>query len=765
MDPGTLLDGVGEAVVALDGDGRVTYANATAADLLERPASDLVGCDPFGGDSPVAGTEVAARCRAALETGERDEFEAYCEPLDAWLAVRAVPVEQGSVVYLRDVTDDRANARAVRLQEQRLRAVFESTSDAIMIKDREGRYQLVNRAAARALDRSKSDVLGRTDRELFGPEVGERMWERERAVLDRERAVTYEETLPTADGERVYETTRVPYYGPDGDLAGTIGVCRDVTDRKARERELRRYEMLVETSPDAMFALDADLEVTLVSEAAGELTGYGRESLVGVRVPELQDWGIFDEDDLDDALDHLRDLVDGDREFLKVEVTQYDADGDRIEAEYHMASVPDDVDGEGGVVGTIRDITDHKRQARRIRRQRDELDTLNRINALVHEIIQGLLGATSREEIERTVCSRLADSDLYRNAWIADRDDGDITVRAGVGDDDYFDAIEAADVSGGGVDAALSTGESMVADDLVGDERVPEFVREEAVDRNYGSCIVVPVTHADATYGALVVNATRPDAFSDRERAAFEVLGETAGFAVDAVQNRQLLLGDNLVEYEFRVSDSDAFLFRLSERLDCTCTLEWTVPAADDRALHYVTVSGADPDDVLDAAADADAVLDARMLGEGDRDDALFEIEFPDSATAALLRAGANPVEVVLDSGTANVVVEAPPSVDAGTVVDAFVASPEDTELVAKREVERPARPARTARDFRDELVDRLTDRQRAALRAAYHGGYFDWPRESTAEEVADSLGVASATLHYHLRHAQRALLGAFLDE
>jgi PAS domain S-box-containing protein len=226
VDPGTMLDGVDEAVVVLDDDGRVTYANETAADLLGCPTSDLVGRDPFRGDSAVASTEVAARCRAAMETEEREAFEAYCEPLDAWLAVRPVPVEQGLVVYLRDVTDQRASARAVRLQEQRLRAVFESTSDVMVMKDREGRYQLVNGAAASALDRPKSDVLGRTDRELFGPDVGEQMRERDRTVLETERSTTDEETLPTADGDRVYRATRVPYSGPDGDL------LRDARTRK-----------------------------------------------------------------------------------------------------------------------------------------------------------------------------------------------------------------------------------------------------------------------------------------------------------------------------------------------------------------------------------------------------------------------------------------------------------------------------------------------------------------------------------------------------
>jgi predicted DNA binding protein len=57
-----------------------------------------------------------------------------------------------------------------------------------------------------------------------------------------------------------------------------------------------------------------------------------------------------------------------------------------------------------------------------------------------------------------------------------------------------------------------------------------------------------------------------------------------------------------------------------------------------------------------------------------------------------------------------------------------------------------------------------LTDRQHAALRAAYFGGYFDWPRGSTAEEVADAMGVSSPTLHNHLRKGQRELLRVLFE-
>jgi len=83
-------------------------------------------------------------------------------------------------------------------------------------------------------------------------------------------------------------------------------------------------------------------------------------------------------------------------------------------------------------------------------------------------------------------------------------------------------------------------------------------------------------------------------------------------------------------------------------------------------------------------------------------------------------------------------------------------------ELASKRERERSDRSS-TA--FRASLHESLTDKQAAVLRAAFHAGYFEWPRGSTAEELADAIGVTSPTLHNHLRRAQQKLLSEFVDD
>jgi len=61
-------------------------------------------------------------------------------------------------------------------------------------------------------------------------------------------------------------------------------------------------------------------------------------------------------------------------------------------------------------------------------------------------------------------------------------------------------------------------------------------------------------------------------------------------------------------------------------------------------------------------------------------------------------------------------------------------------------------------------IEKRLTDRQQEALTRAYYAGYFEWPRQSTAGDIAESMGIAETTYHYHLRNALDTLVAAFTE-
>lgn len=434
------------------------------------------------------------------------------------------------------------------------------------------------------------------------------------------------------------------------------------------------------------------------------------------------------------------------------------------------------VTADDGLAVFLRDIGERRGLEDAVADREAELERLNRINAIIEEIVRDLIGATTRAEIEETVCERLAASDLYEFTWIGEREPrgGRFTHRTAAGEyegvlDLIVDGGDSSEEPGGpeGIEyTVLETGETRIVRQLV-DESVPEPVRRVAFARGLQSAIAVPLRYGTTTYGVLGVYATRPDAFSERERESLETLGVATGFVINAARQRNLLLSDTVVELTFRVTDEDDFLAAASSRLDCSLSVEGVVPLAEGVLLCYVGVEDANPRDLLAMATDRSGLEGGRIVHEAAEDEAtrggLVEITFAEtSPLLSLTERGATVRTAAYEDGVGRLVAEIAPDEDVREVVAAVVETFADSGLLAKRERQRPVE---TAGEFRSSLHERLTDRQRTALRVAHHGGYFRSPRDSTAEELAEGLGVSSPTLHYHLRAAQGKLVDAFLEE
>ena len=66
--------------------------------------------------------------------------------------------------------------------------------------------------------------------------------------------------------------------------------------------------------------------------------------------------------------------------------------------------------------------------------------------------------------------------------------------------------------------------------------------------------------------------------------------------------------------------------------------------------------------------------------------------------------------------------------------------------------------------DGPEDPLDELTDRQLTALQRAYFGDFFEWPRPTSGDDLAESMGIARSTYHQHLRAAERKLVKAYVD-
>jgi len=419
---------------------------------------------------------------------------------------------------------------------------------------------------------------------------------------------------------------------------------------------------------------------------------------------------------------------------------------------------------DGGGVVYVQDVTVRQQYEQSIERLRAEQNRTALIDDVLSGILADLVEASSRDEIAETICRTLGTTDLYEFAWVGEREIGgdDIVVRSVAGDTgDTFEAIREA------LDETVTTPEERAVErgclqsvqPLADGADVPEAVRRAGFADGVQSVLAIPLVYGSNVHGVVGVYASGMDAFSTRERTSFQTLGEVAGFAITAARNRNLLLSDGVTEVTFEVGP-DSVLAALSGMLDTAFELEGVVPHEDDAVLCFVGIEGIEAAAVAEAATDMAAIGNVRMI-QNSESGGTVEIEVRGSEPlleVSLL--GGTIRRASFEDGAGDLVVDLPRDSDVRRIVD-VVSREYDADVVAKRERERPVT---TAREFHDDLDDRLTQRQQTVLRTAYHADYFESPRGSTAEEVATSLDITGSTLLHHLRAGQRKLLAAYLD-
>lgn len=338
-----------------------------------------------------------------------------------------------------------------------------------------------------------------------------------------------------------------------------------------------------------------------------------------------------------------------------------------------------------------------------------------------------LIDASTREELETRVCDALAAR--YRFAW-----------------------VDAPEIDGEDAPSAVSGIDS---------ERIPPLREERDGSSIDGGSGVVSGTiqYGETRYGRFYVGSSGPS--SEREREFLSLLGRRIGHAITAIRRRKLLLADTILELEFTSTDQRSTLIAVSECFDCRFDLE-SIVSASESLVYYLTLSGANAPDVLTFAAEQRGIEDSRLV-EGRDSGALVEVVVSRDCPLLLLTDyGATISEATVENGEAHIVAECAYDTDLRALVDRLTDVFPDSRLVGKQAAERGASGID---GFEQGAIEHLTERQHAALRAAYFGGYFDWPRGSTAEEVADAMGVSSPTLHSHLRKGQRELLELLFEE
>lgn len=224
-------------------------------------------------------------------------------------------------------------------------------------------------------------------------------------------------------------------------------------------------------------------------------------------------------------------------------------------------------------------------------------------------------------------------------------------------------------------------------------------------------------------------------------------------------QYQRTLTAETAIELEFRTA-GEWLLDDLSGELDCGFEFEGVVSTSDGRSLEYVRATGASPETLRERLTGARTVSEFRTVYESDSS-TLLELDLDRSPVQTLVETGASPRSMRTAGGVTTVVAEIGAEADLQRPINGVCTAYPGTTVVAKRTLDRSVSPGQ----YGDSPATDLTDRQLETLRAAFLGGYFEWPRDSGAEELASSMGIAASTWLRHLRLAESKLVGWLFEE
>jgi len=186
---------------------------------------------------------------------------------------------QGRPARLSVATDITARAQAqaaLAASEARLQAILDNTLSVIYVKDRSGRYLLVNRQFCRIFKREPAAVIGQSDFDIHPAPVAERLRANDATVMSSGEAIEVEETALLDDGPHTYISIKFPLRDTSGAITAVCGISTDISERKQTEINER---FIAGASTLLASSLDYQTTLTRVAQLA---------------VPHLADWCVID---------------------------------------------------------------------------------------------------------------------------------------------------------------------------------------------------------------------------------------------------------------------------------------------------------------------------------------------------------------------------------------------------------------------------------------------------------------------------------------
>jgi PAS domain S-box-containing protein len=271
------------------------------------------------------------------------------------------------------------------MSDRELQSILDNSTAVIQVKDLGGHYLRINRQWEEIFGLRRSQIIGKTDHELFPKEIADRFRANDLEVAQAARTVEFEEVAPHQDGPHNYISIKFPLLDDGGMVYATAGISTDITDRKRAEEKLRANELLFrsifENAQIGISFFEIDSRVIIPNRALQEMLGYSENEL-----SHLENWDkITHPDERASDAERYAELVQGKREKNEWEQRLIRRDGRVVVTSVRFSLLRDSAGRPKYVAALQEDVTE-RREAEDLLRKRDE--ELRRANFLADTALE-----------------------------------------------------------------------------------------------------------------------------------------------------------------------------------------------------------------------------------------------------------------------------------------------------------------------------------------------------------------------------------------
>ncbi len=385
-----LADSINDVFFGFDKDLRYTYWNKASEKLTGIPAKDAIGKSLYELFPDTPQTRVAERVYLdVLRTQQSQTFvnEYQLGGKDFFFEMSTYPSRDGLSVFVKDITERKRAEEALREREARLRGLFETMAEGIVLIAPGGQIIQANPAAERILGLQRSEIESRNyiapEWEILRPDgtpmppeemAGPRAMKEKRLVKDVMMGVKH------LDGSIAWiNVSAAPLMDEAGRFMGVVGTFADITARKRMEEVLReseqRFRMVLESSTDNLYRRNLETDTyDYMSPAVERILGYSPEEILSMPLKSVV--SMMHPDDIDRVKRVIAESMASDRDSYLLEYRFRHKDG-----QYRWLSDLFTVirDAQGRplyFVGNVRDITERKRAEETLRESEEKYRNL-----------------------------------------------------------------------------------------------------------------------------------------------------------------------------------------------------------------------------------------------------------------------------------------------------------------------------------------------------------------------------------------------------